>query len=202
MRKKIIVLLAVLIALCFAGTAQADLVMYQTSFSPTLIAGNSVTQNITFKPTLKTTSFYIDTLIIPDSFGISVNYSNIPKTPLLPNVEYTIQMHIKTSILLAPGSYAIMSTITAGQEPNPAPPTQRTHHRYVYPIVPDDIVPPVNPPGDEDTDIDDENNTLPPPGPVPDERTWLEKYWVWLVLLIIIVIALLILLIWLRKRRS
>ena len=181
--------------------AKADFVISQTDYTKNLIAGMRITQNITFEfqtSNLNTISgFHITTTVVPDSLGIDVTYSNMPKM-LLSNMVYTIQMHINTSMLLAPGQYIITSTVYADQE-TPAPIRRHVHASSGNPVIP----PPSDNPTDNPTPGEEQNETndtilpiIPPPAEQP-------SYWLPIIMFAFIAfcIILLIFLI-LRKRKK
>jgi hypothetical protein len=144
----IIKTLAVLSAVLVVGCAllvpvKADFIINQTG-PLNIVAGDSVTENITFKFQSSNsnvmTGFSIMTIILPDPYGINVTYSNVPQT-LVPNIYYTIQMHIATSMMLAPGQYIITSAVHANQS-SPTPPPTKPHVRHTS----SGNQPPPNPP--------------------------------------------------------
>jgi len=186
-----------LLAFCFAMAVcvQADVTIPQHTFTKTLYAGSTFSENFSFTPTLKTDTYHINTTIIPDSDGINVTYSHLPTT-LQKNVLYTIEMTVSTSMLLAPGNYSITTSIVVGQEPV-APPVHHTIHYVTPPPENGTNPPPYNPPP-----INNTNNTIPPPIVIIPEPSWLQQHWIGTLIWILIAIALLIFILMMRKRKK
>jgi len=146
-----------LILILFATNVQAEFIIQEPSIIISLAAGSNITKNITFRyadPKTRQLPFAIKTIILPDSEGIIVAYSNITPT-IFTNKDYTIQIFISTSFYLMPQKYVIYTLFS---ESGKNPPKQDNGKTII-------IIPPKPPDDDEDDDepnIPDDNKDTEP----------------------------------------
>lgn len=115
----------ILTLLLLASTAQANFTIQNPTITIDLVAGSSITRNITFRYTGRSTQpLAVETTITPDGDGIEVTYSDIPTT-VSPNTDYTIKMKIVSSFYLKPGEYIITTKLSSSETPTGGEPAQR-----------------------------------------------------------------------------
>jgi hypothetical protein len=152
--KYVVIPIVLFLILTFSFSSNAEIIVSPPVIL-NLVGGDSITENITVKWTGNKEIFCeISSNVLPDGEGINITYSQNNIT-LQPNVEYTIQMTINTSMLLAPNQYIIKTEFnavthqsgggggrthkkTTQSEPDPEPPDEPDSNEEPDPEPPDE----------------------------------------------------------------